>query len=55
MSNKVLIVIEGGAVQEVRKPANVIVEIRDYDVDNDWEENVKIDEAGDHYQEMLWK
>ena len=54
MNNKVVIIISGGAVQSISKPKGLILEIRDYDVDDDWEGNVKIDEDGDRYQEMLW-
>ena len=54
----VLIIISGGAVQEVRKAENVSVEIHDYDIENsDEPENLpycRKDENGDWYQRMFW-
>jgi hypothetical protein len=54
----VLIIISGGAVQEVRKAENVSVEIHDYDIENsDQPENrpdCEQDEKGDWYQRMFW-
>jgi len=65
----VLIIISGGAVQEVRKAENISVEIHDYDIDisveihnydienSDEPENrpdCEQDEKGDWYQKMFW-
>ena len=54
----VLIIISGGAVQEVRKAENTTVEIHDYDIENsDEPENrpdCEQDEKGDWYQKMFW-
>ena len=58
MENKVLIIIQGGAVQSILKPTDVVLEIRDYDVEEvDAMDNptCKQDGDGDWYQEMLWK
>jgi hypothetical protein len=55
--NKVQIVISGGAVQSVIKPAGITLEIRDYDVEGSDavnNDNCKQDDEGRHYQEMLW-
>ena len=51
---KVLIVIEGGAVQNVLKPAAVEVEIRDFDTDGMDGPNIRKSKDGDSYQRMLW-
>jgi hypothetical protein len=54
---KVQIVISGGAVQSVIKPAGITLEIRDYDVEGSDavnNDNCKQDDEGRHYQEMLW-
>jgi hypothetical protein len=54
---EVQIVISGGAVQSVCKPAGVALEIRDYDVegsDVENNDNCKQDEEGKWYQKMLW-
>ena len=51
------IIISGGAVQHVEKPAGIALEIRDYDVDDDdaeGNENCRQDEDGEWYQEMFW-
>ena len=51
------IIISGGAVQSVTKPAGITLEIRDYDVDGadvDNSEIYKQDEDGDWYQKMFW-
>jgi hypothetical protein len=54
----VLIIISGGAVQEVLKAENTTVEIHDYDIENsDQPENrpdCEQDEKGDWYQRMFW-
>ena len=53
--NKVLIHIQGGVAHLIEKPANVILEMRDYDNDDeDWEGSKK-DIEGDWYQEMIWE
>jgi hypothetical protein len=55
--NKVLIIINQGAAQLEYKPDNVVVEIRDYDVEGDWDEDnigCKVDHEGCRYQEMIF-
>lgn len=55
---RVVIVIEGGAVQSVIKPKGIELEIRDYDVqqiDAEQDPRCKLDKKGDWYQEMLWE
>jgi hypothetical protein len=55
--NKVLIIINQGVAQLIYKPDNVEVEIRDYDVEGDWdEENIgcKVDHEDCRYQEMIF-
>lgn len=55
---RVVIVIEGGAVQSVIKPKGIELEIRDYDVqqiDAEQDPRCKLDKEGDWYQEMLWE
>lgn len=55
--NKILIIISGGAVQDVVNPTDCEIEIRDYDVetiDAEADPRCKQDEDGDWYQEMLF-
>jgi hypothetical protein len=57
MSDKIILAVSGGIVSILEKPDNVNVEIRDYDVEGDWdEENIgcKKDKDGDRYQEFLF-
>jgi hypothetical protein len=51
-SPKVVIAIIDGAVHILRKPNNVDLEVRDYDVPEDME--AKVDSDGKRYQEMVW-
>jgi len=53
---KVVITVSGGCAQVIQKPENIVVEIRDYDVEgSDVEDNpnVKQDDDGELYQEMI--
>jgi hypothetical protein len=56
--NKIIIIISGGAVQNVQMPKGVALEIRDYDVEGgdipEGNDNYRQDENGDWYQRMLW-
>lgn len=56
---RVVIVIEGGAVQSVIKPKDIEVEVRDYDLDGvdipRENEMFKKDEDGDWFQLLLWE
>jgi hypothetical protein len=58
VSNKIIIIISGGAVQGVTKPKGVALEIRDYDVEaSDIPENnehYQRDDSGDWFQRMFW-
>jgi hypothetical protein len=57
MGNKVLISINQGAATLDYKPDNVEVEIRDYDVEGEWneeDESYKIDDDGCRYQVMIF-
>jgi hypothetical protein len=55
---KIVIVIEGGAVQSVVKPKGVELEIRDFDVDGvdvtHDRERFRKDKSGHWYQRMFW-
>lgn len=55
---KVLIIISGGAVQQVTKPKGIELEIRDYDVEGgdipEGNDNYRQDKDGDWYQRMYW-
>lgn len=54
---RVLIIIQGGAVQSVVKPRGIELEIRDYDVENidaEQDSRCKLDKEGDWFQEMFW-
>lgn len=54
---KVLIVINGGCASLVSKPDNVEVEIRDYDIEGEWDVDdisCKKDDNNDRYQEMVF-
>ncbi len=55
--DRVIISIVKGLVEVDKLPDNIILELRDYDVGGDWdEENLacKIDNDGDRYQEMIF-
>jgi hypothetical protein len=55
--NKVLIIINQGVAQLEYKPDGVVVEIRDYDVEGDWDEDnigCKVDHEDCRYQEMIF-
>lgn len=56
--NKIVIIISGGAVQSVIKPAGIELEIRDYDVEGgdipEGNDNYRQDKDGDWYQRMFW-
>jgi hypothetical protein len=55
--NKIFIIINQGVAQLEYKPDNVVVEIRDYDVEGDWDEDnisCKVDHEGCRYQEMIF-
>ncbi len=54
---RVLIFIAGGCVRVDHKPDDVEIEIRDYDVEGEWDEDnvsCKLDDDGDRYQEMIF-
>lgn len=58
-SRRIYVIISGGAVQSIKKPKGMELEIRDYDTDQVFHEadrppGVKKDEHGDWYQEMRW-
>jgi len=55
--NTIKIVIAGGAVQSVIKPAGMALEIKDYDIGGALPDDGKIymqDKEGDWYQRMFW-
>jgi hypothetical protein len=55
--HRVVVIISGGAATIEHKPDNVVVEIRDYDVEGDWDEDnigCKVDSEGSRYQEMIF-
>lgn len=57
IKKRVLILVTGGVVTIDCKPDDVEIEIRDYDVEGEWdEENIscKVDDDGDRYQEMIF-
>jgi len=44
------IVVHGGAVQDISMPDNIIVVIKEYDVPDDWEGDIRKDDSGSSYQ-----
>ena len=54
---EVIVIVEGGVVQDVDVPEGVTVRIRDYDVDHldDSDPSIHIDEYGDYYVEGVWR
>ncbi len=56
-SNKVLLYLNGGVVEMMEKPMGIEVEIRNYDIEGDWDPDnnaCKEDKDGDRYQEIQW-
>jgi hypothetical protein len=55
---KVLIIISGGAVQQVTKPTGIQLEIHDYDIEAsdipEGNDNYRQDKDGDWYQRMFF-
>lgn len=52
----ILISISGGSAVLVRAPAGTTVEIRDYDVPDEYDQDnqsCKLDDQGDRYQEIM--
>jgi hypothetical protein len=57
IKQKILITVNGGVVSVDDLPKNVVVEVRDYDVEGMWDEDnesCKEDSDGDRYQEMIF-
>lgn len=57
ITKKVLIIVTGGCVTIDYKPDDVEIEIRDYDVEGEWDEDnvsCKVDDDDDRYQEMIF-
>lgn len=55
MSKKVIIRVSGGIADVVDMPEDVVVEIRDYDIEGccHSEELLKTDKDGDHYHKTI--
>ena len=52
MEKTIVVILGDGGVQEVLNiPDGYTVEVRDYDVTDDWE-NVTVDNCGDRYQSI---
>lgn len=57
MSKKVVIVLSGGTVYLSEKPNDIEIEIRDHDIEGDWDpdnKQCKTDNDGDRYQEIIF-
>ncbi len=51
---KVIIGVQNGACFSIECPADIEVEIRDFDVPDDWDpDTCKVDEDGTPYNEMI--
>lgn len=50
---RIVLDLVSGGVRIASSPDNVVVEIRDYDVPDDWEGATGTDEHGDSYQEVI--
>jgi len=59
MRNKVIIIVEGGIVQNVLGvPAGVTIEVHDYDTDgadSEYDDRLRRDPAGDVYHLSAWE
>lgn len=60
MENQVLIVISGGVMQDVtfaKNSARIKIIVKDYDVEGDDlnDDNIKIDDQGNYYREIIWE
>ena len=51
---KVLITVVGGVISLDGKPDNVELEIRDYDIEDDFDGQCGTDEEGDRYQKIIF-
>jgi hypothetical protein len=54
---KVIITVSGGVADVIEQPDDVEVEIRDYDVEGNWDEDdigCRYDKQGDRYQEFIF-
>lgn len=57
MKRQVIVYVEGGLVQDVDHPDDVVVHIRDYDVEGSVEEEmdeIDTDEHGRQYHECIY-
>lgn len=56
ISNEIVILIKQGAIVDVDKPHNVgRIVIRDYDVQETDRPDIKQDDDGEYYQEIIWE
>jgi hypothetical protein len=51
---QIIITIQGGCVQDVEKPDDIEVIIKDYDIQDEEGPNIKQDDDGDFYQEIVF-
>lgn len=51
---KVIVQLHDGQVSLVEQPEDVEVEVRDYDVPEDWEGDIPVDSEGDRYQRHVF-
>jgi hypothetical protein len=55
MSHEILIIVQGGSVQEVYGiPPEIVVRVKDYDVDGADDADLKQDRDGERYCEAVW-
>jgi len=55
MDREILIVIQGGLIQEVYGiPPGLVVRVKDYDVDGCDEAHLKQDRDGERFRESVW-
>ncbi len=56
--DRIIVLVRGGVVQDIEKPPslqNVVVEVRDYDVDFDMRYQLEPrDENGDSFYQGIW-
>ena len=55
MPQEILVIVEGGLVQEIYGiPPDVVVRVKDYDVDSCDEADLQRDRDGERYCESIW-
>lgn len=54
--NEIIIIVEGGLIQDIIFPENCpcTIQVRDYDVEGSDEKDLAEDKNGDQYMESLW-